>query len=66
MNFKKILVLLGVMIVVGAILAACGSTPTTAPTTAATDAPVAPMPDTPYLADWQGSGHANVADVPFR
>lgn len=67
MNYKKILVLLGVMIVFGAILAACGgTTPTTVPTTAATEAPVAPIPDTPYLADWQGSAHANVGDQPFR
>jgi len=67
MNFKKILILLGVMIVVGAILAACGTTPTTAPTTEATEAPVtAPIPDTPYLAEWQGSAHADVAGEPFR
>jgi hypothetical protein len=66
MNFKKVLILLGVMIVVGAVVAACGATPTAAPTTAATEAPVAPIPDTPYLADWQGSAHANVADEPFR
>ncbi|MBK7452108.1 MAG: hypothetical protein IPJ47_22980 [Anaerolineales bacterium] len=24
------------------------------------------MPDTPYLAEWQGSGHADVAGEPFR
>ncbi len=66
MNLKKMLVLLGVMIVIGAILAACGATPTAAPTTAATEAPVAPIPDTPYLAEWQGSGHADVASEPFR
>ncbi|MCE9647033.1 MAG: hypothetical protein K8S20_13610 [Chloroflexi bacterium] len=64
MNYKKILVLLGVMIVVGAVLAACGGA--SSPTSAATEAPVAPIPDTPYLADWQGSAHANVADEPFR
>lgn len=66
MNFKKMLVLIGVLIVVGAVLAACGGTQTTEPTTAATEAPVAPVPDTPYLTEWQGSGHANVADEPFR
>ncbi|MFM8423743.1 MAG: hypothetical protein ACKOBL_01080, partial [Chloroflexota bacterium] len=26
----------------------------------------APIPDTPYLAEWQGSGHADVASEPFR
>jgi hypothetical protein len=65
MNFKKILVLLGVMIVVSAVLAACGGA-TTSPTIAATEAPVTPIPDTPYLAEWQGSAHANVTDEPFR
>lgn len=66
MNFKKMLILIGLLIVVGAVLAACGGNQTTEPTTAATEAPVAPIPDTPYLVEWQGSGHANVADVPFR
>lgn len=66
MNYKKVLVLLGVLMVLGAVLAACTGTPTAAPTTAATEAPVAPIPDTPYLADWQGSAHADVAGQPFR
>ena len=66
MNFKKMLVLLGVMIVVGTVLVACGGTATT-PAPEATDAPAAaPIPDMPYLADWQGSGHADVAGEPFR
>ena len=66
MNFKKMLILIGVLILVGAVLAACGGNTTTEPTTAATEAPVAPIPDTPYLAEWQGSGHADVASEPFR
>ena len=67
MNFKKMLVLVGVLVLVGAVLAACGGTTATeAPTTVATEAPVAPIPDTPYLAEWQGSGHADVAGEPFR
>ncbi|MBK8781645.1 MAG: hypothetical protein IPO22_07515 [Anaerolineales bacterium] len=66
MNFKKMLVLIGVLVLVGAVLAACGGTATEAPTAAATEAPVAPIPDTPYLAEWQGSGHADVASEPFR
>jgi len=65
MNYKKVLVLLGVLLVVGAILTAC-STATTAPTSSATEAPVAPIPDTPYLADWQSGAHAKVATEPFR
>jgi hypothetical protein len=64
MNFKKTLVVLGTIIVVGTILAACSSQ-TTTPTP--TDTPVrVPIPDTPYLAEWQSSAHANVADEPFR
>lgn len=65
MNFKKMLVILGVMIVIATIVVACGTN--TAPTAGATDAPVAPIvPETPNLAAWQGSAHANVADEPFR
>ena len=71
MNLKKMLVLLGVLVVIGAVLAACGGTETVAPTEATTEeateaAPVVPVPDTPYLAEWQGSGHADVASEPFR
>ena len=68
MNFKKFLILLGVLVVLGAVLAACGGTqPTEAGTEAATEeTSVAPIPDTPYLAEWQGSGHADVASEPFR
>jgi hypothetical protein len=66
MNFKKLLVLLGVMLIVGAVLVACSGNVATS-TTDATEAPaVAPIPDTPYLAEWQGSGHADVASEPFR
>jgi hypothetical protein len=69
MSLKKILILLGVLVVLGAVLAACGGTqPTEAGTEAATEdtSSVAPVPDTPYLAEWQGSGHADVASEPFR
>jgi len=61
MNFKKMLVLLGVFVLVGAILVACGQT-----TSVPTEAPAGPAPETPYLADWQGSGHNDVAGEPFR
>lgn len=67
MNLKKMLVLLGVIILIGAVLAACGGGETPTEVTEATEeAPVAPVPDTPYLAEWQGSGHADVASEPFR
>lgn len=67
MNLKKVLVLLGMTVTFGVILIACGS-PTQAPTATAeaTEAPVVIVPDTPYLADWQGSGHANLTSEPFR
>ncbi|MBE7433869.1 MAG: hypothetical protein HS100_08120 [Anaerolineales bacterium] len=66
MNLKKFLILLGVLVVVGAVLAACGGTPTEATAEATEEAAVVPVPDTPYLAEWQGSGHADVASEPFR
>jgi hypothetical protein len=69
MSLKEMLVLTGVLLVVIAVLVACGGNPTTTaplPTSEATEAPVVLVPDTPYLADWQGSAHANVADEPFR
>lgn len=70
MNFKKFLILLGVLVVIGAVLAACGGAteePTEATEAVTTEeAPVAPVPDTPYLAEWQGSAHADVAGEPFR
>lgn len=67
MNLKKFLILLGVLVLLGAVLAACGGQPTEAATEATTEnAPVAPVPDTPYLAEWQSSGHADVASEPFR
>jgi hypothetical protein len=60
MSLKKFLIFAGLLIVGGAILAACGGTP------APTEAPVAAGPEVPYLADWQGSGHNDVAGEPFR
>ena len=71
MKLKKFLVLLGILVVIGAVLAACGGTQATETATEATteeatssSAPV--VPETPYLADWQSSAHAQVADEPFR
>jgi hypothetical protein len=66
MNLKKILVLLGLLIVSAAVVAACGGAATTEPT-AGVEAPAAPPPpEVPFLADWQGSGHNDVAGEPFR
>jgi hypothetical protein len=68
MNLKKMLVLLGVLIVVGAVLAACGGGAATTEPVTETEAPTttAALPDVPYLVEWQGSGHADVASEPFR
>lgn len=69
MNFKKLLVLLGVLVLASAVLMACGGAKTEAP--AATDAPETPaLPKAevvvPFMEEWQSSGHANVGDTPFR
>ncbi|GAB1469853.1 C-type polyheme cytochrome OmcB [Chloroflexota bacterium] len=69
MNLKRLLVLLGVLILIGAVLTACGGAaqPTDAATEAATEeVPVAPVPEVPFLAQWQSSAHADVASEPFR
>jgi len=67
MNVKKLLVLFGVLIVAAAVIAACGgaATDTTMATEETVTTEVAP-PEMPFLADWQGSGHNNVTDEPFR
>jgi len=67
MTLKKMLVLIGLIIVAAAVLAACGGAPATStPTQAPTVAPTQALPEVPFLTDWQGSGHGNVSDVPFR
>ncbi|MBP6179201.1 MAG: hypothetical protein KA473_10195 [Anaerolineales bacterium] len=69
MNLKKMLVLIGLMIVAGAVLAACGGAATEAASPAVTEAPEAPAaPEVvvPYMEDWKGSGHNDIAGEPFR
>lgn len=77
MSLKKVLILLGGMLVFGAVLAACGGAQLSAPTsqpqpTAPAAAPTVESdaftltPDTPFLAEWLGSAHAAVDDLPFR
>ncbi|MFN8385780.1 MAG: hypothetical protein U0V48_08125 [Anaerolineales bacterium] len=67
MKRSSLLIGIGVTLVLAAILAACGATPTNAPTkeTAPTEAPTI-TPETPYLADWREGGHADTTDEPFR
>jgi hypothetical protein len=69
MNYKKVFVLLGVLVITAVILTACGGTSTNPGTPAATTAPESPAaPEVviPYLADWQGSAHNNVTGEQFR
>lgn len=66
MNPKKILVLLGLLIVSAAVAAACGGAATTEPTAEVEPPAAPPPPEIPFLADWQSSGHADVAGEPFR
>jgi hypothetical protein len=66
---KKILMLLGTMLLLAVVLAACGGKPE--PTAAPTAAPVetTPTPEpvvVPNLQAWESSGHNNVTDEPFR
>jgi hypothetical protein len=67
---KKSLVLLGTLLLLVVILAACGGKPepTAAPTEAPTEAP-APTPEpvaVPNLAEWESSAHNAVDTEPFR
>jgi hypothetical protein len=67
MNYKKILVLLGVLALASAILVACGGAKTATPAeTSAPEAAAAPEVVVPYLEDWKGSGHNNVTGEQFR
>ena len=67
MSLKKLLILLGLVIVSAAILAACGtgSQATPAPTAAASPEPTQAPVEVPFEAAWQGSGHADVAAEAF-
>ena len=66
---SRTIIITGLLLVAVALLAACGAnqvTETPPPTGEPTKAPVVVVPDTPYLADWQSSGHADVTGEPFR
>ena len=76
MSMKKILVLLGSLIVVAVIITACGGQATEAPAPVPATEPPAPAPTeavmaepavvVPYLAAWEGSAHNATDTEPFR
>ncbi len=67
MSIKKMLVLVGSLLLVAVVLAACGATETEAPEPPETpEVPARPEVAVPYLAMWEGSAH-NASDTePFR
>src|SRR5215207_11269849 len=67
MSMKKTLMLLGTLLLLAVILAACGGKPE--PTAAPTEAPVVveePVVEVPYQAQWEASAHNAVDTEPFR
>ena len=58
MSLRKLLVLAGLFLVAAAILAACGSAPTTAPTAAVEPTPTQAPIEVPFQDAWAGSAHA--------
>ena len=68
MKLKSILIVIGATLIFTAILVACRAAPTAAPQepTAVETPPPTSVLETPFLADWEKSGHANALNYPFR
>jgi len=68
MSLKKSLMLLGTVLLLAVILAACGGKPEPTSTPAPTEPPTpTPAPlEVPYEAQWEGSAHNAVDTEPFR
>src|SRR5262245_27789646 len=69
MSMKKTLILLGTMLLLAVVLAACGGKPepTAAPTAAPVEeTPAPPVVVIPNLQEWEDSGHNAVNEEPFR
>ena len=64
MSLRKLLIVLGLMVVGAVVLAACGGTATTS-APAGTAAPTAPTLNVPFKDTFLASGHANATDEPF-
>ena len=67
MTTKKMMIVLGTLLLAAVILAACGA-PTEAPTAAPTEPPIPSVEQAavPYYELWVNSGHNDVASEPFR
>ncbi len=66
MTTKKLLIVLGTLLLAAAVLAACGAKPTEPPIPTAEPLPVVEQSLVPYYAAWAGSGHNDVTGEPFR
>jgi len=71
MSLKKVLILLGMLIVVAVVITACGGKPTSTPVAETEAVPteevmVKPAAEVPYLAAWEGSAHNATDTEPFR
>ena len=68
MSIKKSLLLLGTLLLLAVLLAACGGKPEPTATAAPTEppTPTAPPVEIPYHEQWEGSAHNAVDTEPFR
>jgi hypothetical protein len=69
MNPKKPLILLGMLIVIGTVVASCGTTtpkPATESEPPSDSADISSQPEMPFLAEWRESAHANASSEAFR
>ena len=67
MTTKKLMLVLGTLLLAAVILSACGAKPTEAPVVATPEPlPVVDQDAVPYYIAWAGSGHNAVDSEPFR
>ena len=63
---KKMLLVIGILLLVASVLAACGAESTEAPIPTAEPLPVVDQAAVPYYTAWAGSGHNDVTGEAFR